>query len=118
MLLDCLFPQRRDRRNLASAFAGEIVGAMEAVSDHTDVRRLLAVNANGDTRFDFGNFELPHLAVYEANVNRLGLFHAPLPRELTYFYTRLMTLPGHLRALSSRACSSPAQAQQAHEDRL
>jgi hypothetical protein len=112
MLLNCLFPRRRGRRSLASAFVGEIVAAMEAVSDHAEVRRLLVANANGDTQFDFGGFELPHLAVYETNVSRLWLFHAPLPRELSYFYTRLMTLPGHLRALSSGACSSPAEAQQ------
>jgi hypothetical protein len=107
MLLDCLFPQRRGRRDLASAFAGEIVAAMEAVADHAEVRRLLATPTDGDARFDFASFELPHLAVYESNVDKLGLFHAPLPRELSYFYTLLMTLPGHLRAVHSGPSASP-----------
>ena len=40
MLLGSLSPRRRDRRNLASAFVGEIVAAMEAVEEYSEVRRL------------------------------------------------------------------------------
>jgi hypothetical protein len=53
------------------------------------------------------DFALPRLAVYEANVGRLGLFNAPLPRELSYFYTRLNSLPQRLRELRTPPNSSP-----------
>jgi hypothetical protein len=101
MLLDYLCPSRKGRRNLASAFAGEIVAAMEAIADNAEIKRLLLNDMSaGAASFDFTGFELPRLAIYEANAHRLSVFNAPLPRELSYFYTRMMTLPGHLRALS------------------
>jgi hypothetical protein len=90
----------RSRRNIASAFVGEIAAAMESVEEHAEVRRLELFEACPDEApFDFSDFQLPKLAVYEANVDQLALFNAPLPREVSYFYTRLMALPGRLRAL-------------------
>ena len=113
MLLDYLCPGRKSRRNLASAFAGEIVAAMEAVADNAEIRRLLVRDSSvAGAPFDFAGFELPRLAIYEANAHRLGLFNAPLPRELSYFYTRIMSLPGHLHALSSSALTSGDDTQQ------
>jgi hypothetical protein len=100
MLLTRLLPRRRDRRNLASAFAGEIAAAIEAVAEHPEVRRLQLVQTSaGERPFDFSHFKLPKLAVYEANADKLSLFDAPLPRELSYFYTRLADLPQRLLAV-------------------
>jgi hypothetical protein len=112
MLLDYLCPRRKGRRNLASAFAGEIVAAMEAVADNAEIKRLLRNDSSAAAPFDFTGFELPRLTIYEANAHRLSLFNAPLPRELSYFYTRMMTLPGHLRALSSSGPASGDDAPQ------
>jgi hypothetical protein len=111
-MFNALFPKWRARRNLASAFVGEIVAAMEVVAEHSEIRRLLVEKNGGETRFDFREFLLPRLAVYEANASRLVLFNAPLPRELSYFYTRLMALPNRLHSLSS---SISVSAEEAHE---
>jgi hypothetical protein len=99
MLLDGFSSRHRNRRNLASAFVGEITAAMEAVEEHAEVKRLQLAASTNEQGFDFSDFQLPKLIVYEKNVSRLSLFNAPLPRELSYFYTRLMALPAHLRAL-------------------
>lgn len=107
MLLSNLSPRRRDRRNLASAFVGEIVAAMEAVADHSEVKRLQLVQTVAcASPFDFSDFKLPKLAVYETNAAKLSLFNAPLPRELSYFCTQLTDLPQRLRALKPSAASS------------
>lgn len=100
MLFDTLRPRRREQHGLASALIGEIVAAMEAVERN-------AATADDQLTPDFTDFALPRLAVYEANVGRLGLFNAPLPRELSYFYTRLNNLPQRLRALRTPPTSSP-----------
>jgi hypothetical protein len=106
MLFDGPWARRRDRRNLASAFIGEIAAAMESVEEHIGRRLEGAASREAEPPFDFGDFQLPRLAVYEANVGRLTLFNAPLPRELSYFYTRLAALPARLRALKPSSSSS------------
>ncbi|HEY5066889.1 MAG TPA: hypothetical protein VIJ04_18940 [Xanthobacteraceae bacterium] len=108
MLFDTLMPRRREQHGLASALIGEIVAAMEAVERSSAVQHLHpASTADDRLTLDFTDFALPRLAVYEANVGRLGLFNAPLPRELSYFYTRLNNLPQRLRALRTPPNSSP-----------
>jgi len=107
MLFCDLAPRRRDRRNLASAFVGEIVAAMEAVADHSEVKRLHHVASTAtEPPFDFSDFKLPRLAVYGANIAKLCLFSAPLPRELSYFCSGLDDLPQRLRALKPSPTSS------------
>jgi hypothetical protein len=95
-------PRKRDRRNLASAFVGEIAAALETVERDDSIKQLqnATVDSGSDNGLllDFSVFRLPKLAVYEANIGNLSLFDAPLPREISYFYTRLMALPGRLRA--------------------
>lgn len=108
MLFDTLMPRRREQHGLASALIGEIVAAMEAVERSSGVQHHNpAATADDQLTLDFTDFALPRLAVYEANVGRLGLFNAPLPRELSYFYTRLSNLPQRLRALRTTPDSSP-----------
>lgn len=107
MLLSNLSPRRRDRRDLASAFVGEIVAAMAAVADHSEVKRLQLVQTVAcESPFDFSDFKLPKLAVYETNAAKLSLFKVPLPRELSHFYTWLTDLPQRLRALRPSATLS------------
>ena len=109
MLFGTLRPRRREQHGLASALIGEIVAAMEAVERNSAVQRLYPAGSTADDQptLDFTDFALPRLAVYEANVGRLALFNAPLPRELSYFYTRLNNLPQRLRALRTPPNSSP-----------
>jgi hypothetical protein len=81
MLLSKLSPHRRNHRNLASAFIGEIVAAMEVVADKPEVGRLqLALCAVRDSAFDFSDFQLLGLAVYKINVAKLSLC-ASLPKH-------------------------------------
>lgn len=107
MLFRNLTPRRRERHGLASALIGEIVAALEAVEVHSTLRRRNGDNLTASAA-DFGDLELPRLMVYEANVSRLSLFNTPLPRELSYFYTRLADLPQRLRALKPSASFSAA----------
>jgi hypothetical protein len=100
VLVGALFVRGRNRRNLASAFVGEITAVMETVEEHPDIKRLSLVQSiETDTPPEFGELHVPKPTIYEMNVGQLLLFDAPLPRELSYFYTRLMGLPGRLRAL-------------------
>jgi hypothetical protein len=110
MLFDTLMPRRREQHGLASALIGEIVAAMEAVERSSAVQHLHpASTADDRLTLDFTDFELPRLAVYEANVGRLALLNSPLPRELSYFYTRLNNLPQRLRALRTPTSASPEE---------
>jgi hypothetical protein len=101
--------RRRNRRNLASAFVGEIAAAMETVESNDAIKQLqhATVYSGSDDMLLLGfiDFQLPKLAVYEANIGNLSLFDAPLPREISYFYTRLMALPGRLGAFKRADCS-------------
>jgi hypothetical protein len=107
VLLGALSARARNRRNLASAFVGEIVAVMETVEEYPEIKRLRRFQPGAqDTPPDFSNLQLPTLTVYETNIGHLALFDAPLPRELTYFYTRLMALPIRLRMLKSPESSS------------
>lgn len=119
MLFDGLSVRGRSRRNLASAFIGEIAAAMDSVEGNTEIRRLELSRANANELHpDFSEFQLPRLVVYEANVSQLDLFNAPLPRELSYFYTRLSAIPARLRALKPSAISSAEDIKQRTQDAL
>jgi len=107
MFLGFLSASERSRRNLASAFIGEIVAAMGSVEDNAKIRRLsLQPFGSNELPVDFSDFQLPKLTVYEANAGRLGVFNAPLPREIAYFYTRFAALPDRLRALTAPSPAS------------
>jgi hypothetical protein len=118
MLFCGLSTRDRNRRNLASAFIGEIAAAMDAVERHADMRRLELGDTNADQSSDFGEFQLPKFTIYEANAGQLGLFNAPLPRELSYFYTRLAALSMRVRMLKSSPQSSAAERRQRMRDML
>lgn len=77
----------RKRRNLASAFAGEISAIVAVLEDRAE-----AEGATSDTAF-----VMPRCDLYKANAGQIDLFDAPLPSQLTHFYTRLAGLPEFLR---------------------
>jgi hypothetical protein len=113
VLFGALSARGRNRRNLASAFVGEIAAAMEAVEEHAEAKRLyLLVSSENKTPPDLRDLQLPKLTIYETSAGRLSLFDAPLPGELSYFYTRLTALPGRLRALRSSNPSSTEEMKQ------
>jgi hypothetical protein len=100
MLFASGFGSRRARRNLASAFVGEVAAVLRAIERnpllHEGGEALVDEEAAEDCVA-----ELPHVVVYEANAGHLDLFNAPLPRELTYFYTRVSALAERLHALAA-----------------
>ncbi len=107
MFFPGLSSRQRNRCSLASAFIGEIAAVMDAVQKHSDLRRAEEAGCNGSwIPSRLPDLQLPKFSVYEANAGQLGLFNAPLSRELSYFYTRLATLPGHLQALKSLSPST------------
>jgi hypothetical protein len=90
---------RGARRNLASALVGEIAAVMRAIEDNPVFEEAGAV-AGSDPCAETDASALPRTLIYEANAGHIGLFNAPLPREVAHFYTRVATLSGYLRALS------------------
>jgi hypothetical protein len=119
VLLEALSARARNRRNLASAFVGEIVAAMEIIDGHAEIKRLRRLQSGAqDALPNFSDFQLPTLTVYETNIGQLALFDAPLPRELTYFYTRLMALPIRVRMLKSPESLSTEDIQERVRDAI
>ncbi len=107
MLFTSGFGSRRARRNLASAFVGEIAAILRAIERnpllHEGGEALVGGGAAADCVA-----EMPHVVVYEANAVHLDVFNAPLPRELTYFYTRVSALTERLHALAAPSGLSDA----------
>jgi hypothetical protein len=98
---------RQERRSLASAFVGEIVAVLRAVEEH-DVLNALEQALRSDAAPLLPRLTLPHLAIYEADAGKLDRLPAPLPRQIAYFYTRLLSLQGDLAELGVAPASGPA----------
>ncbi|ACL60466.1 conserved hypothetical protein [Methylobacterium nodulans ORS 2060] len=93
--------RRRRQRNLASALVGEIVAVLRAIETHDVLARLDHVAAAFAST---AGPTLPRIpaTVYRAYAGRLDRLDAPLPRKITYFYTRLQMLQGDLATLNLR----------------
>lgn len=93
--------RRRARRNLASAFIGEIVAALREI-ELSGVEAALdsaLSRAEGGKYFDIPELVLPHFSIYEADAGKLDWFAAPLPRKIAYVVERLESLPHDLSVL-------------------
>jgi hypothetical protein len=106
MLCGLKFGRSRRRRNLASAFVGEIAAMMSVIEDSERIQQLKLATEGDDDGSDDSSVEvrdlrLPRFAVYEGNISELDVFDSPLPRELAYFYTRLAALSNCLSSLST-----------------
>ncbi len=102
MLFGFGFGARRARRSLASAFVGEIAAILRAI-ERNPVLQDDAAGLVAGASSEECVAELPHVVVYEANAGHLDHFNAPLPREITYFYTRVSALAERLHALAAPA---------------
>lgn len=101
MLGDLLFPRRHARRSLASALIGEITATLEAIEGYHDIRRLKAGEEGAEKYLsELKTFELPPAPIYTNNITHLWVFEATLQRRVSYFYTCVASLAGHLHALS------------------
>jgi len=100
MLFAFRFGVWRTRRNLASAFIGEIAAVLRIIERNPVLQEHDEGVACESSAAECAA-ALPHVVVYEANAGQLDVFNAPFPRELTYFYTRLAALSERLRLLTS-----------------
>lgn len=92
---------RRANRNLASAFAGEVAAIMRTIETSA-----LADPAGAPTDRAAPPLALPRCVVYEADAQRIDQLPAPLPRELSYFYTRLAALKAEIAGLRPAVSST------------
>lgn len=96
------FIAKRKRRNLASAFLGEVSAIMalleEMYQPASDGETSAEDGARSNAGLDHPDFLLPRCDLYAANAGQLDLFDAPLPSQLAHFYTRVASLPEFLRA--------------------
>jgi hypothetical protein len=93
-------PTTRRRRNLASAFVGEVSAVMCILED-------AASNSGTAPDGTPASIQLPPCTVYRANADQLTIFDSPLPAELAQFYTRVAALDARQRP---PACSEEAAA--------
>jgi len=83
---------KREKRNLALAFAGEIAAVRRIVEVRHYVQRIEdALQYVRQTRQPF-TYRAPitreYFNVYEQNVSRIGILDDPLPRRIATFYTQ------------------------------
>jgi hypothetical protein len=95
---------KRKRRNLASAFVGEVSAIMTLIEEiaqpQPDCERPVSNQAH---------LALPGCDLYKANAGQLDVFDAPLPSQLTHFYTRVASLPELLCAHAERHLAAEGQ---------
>jgi len=93
-----LFGRDKSLTQLASALVGEITAAIETLESNPEIKFLESVaKGTADAAGQMHAFSLPKLAVYEENASRLSEFTAPLPHQLSYFYTELEGLQDRVR---------------------
>ena len=87
---------RRDSRNLALAFSGEITAVLKSIKERNYEERFTQViNQIEETGMPFYmpfRVRFKYDRVYEANVSRIGLLELPLPEEIPLFYTCLTSI--------------------------
>lgn len=83
---------RREERNLALAFKGEISAILELIRERNYIARFAQVidqiESTGKPFFMPFRVRRKYDRVYEANVARLGLLKPPLPEAIPIFFTR------------------------------
>jgi hypothetical protein len=100
--------RRRTRRNLASAFIGEIAAALREIeiSNVDSALERLCVEFDDQTVADVPELELPRFTVYETGADKLNWYPSPLPRRIAYVVERLESLPHDLAVLKAKTPSS------------
>ena len=100
--------RRRARRNLASAFIGEITAALREIEISNVVSGVESLCVQFDDRAvaELPKLELPHFAVYETAADKLNWFPSPLLRMIAYVVERLESLPHDVTALNGNSSST------------
>lgn len=94
---------RRDSRNLALAFKGELTALIALIEERRYVERFeQVIQQIESTREPFYvpfRIRFKYDRVYDANVDRIGLLKPPLAEQLPLFYTRVNSIMEDLVSL-------------------
>ena len=100
---------RREIRNLASAFVGEIAAILHVIETHDVVAMLeQALDASGRAAA-LPNLTLPPFTIYTVDAARLDQLPFPAPRKIAYFYAQIASIQDDL----ARLAAEPAPARSA-----
>src|SRR5690606_26045701 len=88
--------QRRESRNLALAFKGEITALLELIQDRNYLKRMADVieqiEQSGQPFYMPFRVRFEYDRVYRENVARIGILNPPLPEQIPLFYTRFTSI--------------------------
>jgi hypothetical protein len=90
---------RREIRNLASAFVGEIAAILHLIETHDVVSMLEKALDTPDRAAPLPNLTLPPFTIYTVDAARLGDLPFPAPRKIAYFYAQIASIQDDLARL-------------------
>jgi hypothetical protein len=92
---------RRETRNLASAFVGEIAAILHLIETHDVVSILEKALDASDNAVTLPNLTLPPFTIYTVDADRLDALPFPTPRKIAYFYAQLASIRDDLTRLAA-----------------
>lgn len=92
---------RREIRNLASAFVGEIAAILHLIETHDVVSMLEKALDASDSAVALPNLTLPPFTIYTADAARLDDLPLPAPRKIAYFYAQVASIQDDLTRLAT-----------------
>jgi hypothetical protein len=96
---------RRESRNLASAFVGEIAAILHLIETHDVVPMLEKALEGSDSAVALPNLTLPPFTIYTADAARLDKLPLPVPRKIAYFYAQIASIRDDLTRLATEPVS-------------
>lgn len=83
--------RKSERKNLASAFYGEISALLSIIEKRGYIQalknNLKHIEETGEVSFSYFKVTQNYFRVYEQNIGKIGLLNAPLPEKIVTFYT-------------------------------
>ena len=92
---------RRQIRNLAAAFVGEIAAILRLIETHDVVSILEKALDASDSTVALPNLTLPPFTIYTADAARLDELPFPAPRKIAYFYAQIASIQDDLTRLAT-----------------
>src|SRR5262245_6090725 len=92
---------RREIRNLASAFVGEIAAILHLIETHDVVAMLEQALDASDRAAALPNLTLPPFTIYTVDAARLDELPFPTPRKIAYFYAQIASIQDDLARLAA-----------------
>jgi hypothetical protein len=92
---------RREIRNLAAAFVGEIAAILHLIETHDVVAMLEQALDAFDRAAALPNLTLPPFTIYTVDAARLDELPFPAPRKIAYFYAQIASIQDDLARLAA-----------------